>query len=205
MGLFSLGGDKKTETNVTNNVSNQQVATESGIALGANSSGNSIAISTSDPEVTRAALGAGVATARDSLSFAGHAADVAASVNALALRSVEGIAGQSIDQIGRNSARGFDFAESLSSKFSKESGDLAAQNISLLGSIANQQTDVALNAQNKASEALDKSFAVSRATAPQDSNFSLTEIVGSTQKTIVYVFVGIAVLATAFFMFRKRA
>lgn len=198
-------GNKKSssDTNITS--TNQQVATESGIALGANASGNQISITSSDADVTRAALAAGVASGRDSLSFAGHAADVAAQTNMFALRTVEGVAGKSIDEIGRNSARGFDFAESLSTKFAQGAGELAAQNIGLLSSISNANTDVALNAQDKASRALDQSFAVSKSTAPQDANFSLTEVVGTASKTIIFVIVGIAVVVGLFFAFRKRA
>ena len=56
-------GFGSTENRSTTNVSNQQVATESGIALGAGSSG-SVSIMTADPEVAKAAFDANVGVSK---------------------------------------------------------------------------------------------------------------------------------------------
>ncbi len=54
MGMFGFG---TTENKTTTNVQNQQVATESGIALGANST-NTVSIMTADPEIAKASFAA---------------------------------------------------------------------------------------------------------------------------------------------------
>ncbi len=196
MGLIGSGkGNSAQQTNQT--ASNQQVATESGIAFGAGNSG-AVNIQTSDPETVKAALLATAGVNRDSLvtnahvvdsslGFAGHAADVAAATNQKALTSVENIAGGSITA---NTMLATKFIDSSSKDF--------ISGINLLQSVGNQQTDVALAAQTLARGALDQSFAVSRAVAPQDTNFTVTT-------TIKYIAIALAVAFGAFFFFRRKA
>lgn len=196
MGLIGSGkGNSAQQT--TQQVSNQQVATQSGIAVGANSQA-SINVQTSDPETVKNALLANASVSRDSLTtnahvtdsaldFAGHAAEVAAGTSRQALTSIENIAGGSI------------LANSnLATKFIDSSSRDYQSGINLLQSVGQQNTDIALQSQRAASGALDASFAVSRATAPQDNNFTVTE-------TIKYVVIGLAVVFAAFFIFKKKA
>lgn len=196
MGLIGSGkGNSAQQTNQS--ATNQQVATTSGVAVGANSQA-SINIQTSDPETVKAALLANAGVNRDSLvtnahvtdsalDFAGHAAEVAASTNRQALTSIENIAGGSI------------LANSnLATKFIDNSSKDYNSGINLLQSIGNQQSDIALASQQLASRALDSSFAVSRAVAPQDTNFTVTT-------TIKYIAIGLAVVFGAFFIFRKKS
>ncbi len=196
MGLIGSGkGNSAQQTNQT--ASNQQVATESGIAFGAGNTG-AVNIMTSDPETVKAALVATAGVNRDSLvtnahvvdsslTFAGHSADVAAATNRQALDAVENIAGGSITA---NTA--------LATKFIDSSSKDYISGINLLQSVGNQQTDVALGAQTLANRALDSSFGVARAVAPQDTNFTVTT-------TIKYIAVALAVAFGAFFFFRRKA
>lgn len=181
-------GNSASETSSTTNVSNQQVATESGIAVGAGSSA-SISVTSSDPGVVKEALRANAATSGSAFTFAGHAAEIAAQTNALATRSVENIAGTSI--LAQNA---------LATKYTEHVSENAAQNINLLQSVAQQGTDIALSGQKLAGDALDKSFAVSRAVAPQDANYSSTE----TTKYYVYGAVAIAVIFLGMLFLRGK-
>ncbi len=196
MGLIGSGkGNSAQQT--TQSATNQQVATESGVAVGANSTA-SINIQTSDPDTVKNALVFGAGVNRDSLvtnahvvdsslNFAGHAADIAEATNRQAITSIENVAGGSI------------LANSnLATKFIDSSSKDYQSGINLLQSVGQNQTDVALQSQRVASGALDASFAVSRATAPQDNNFTVTE-------TIKYVVIGLAVVFAAFFIFKKKA
>ena len=61
--MFGFG---TSENKTTTNVSNQQVATESGIALGANST-NSVSIMTADPEIAKASFEANVGVSQAAL------------------------------------------------------------------------------------------------------------------------------------------
>lgn len=63
MGMFGFG---TSENKSTTNVSNQQVATESGIALGANST-NTVSIMTADPEIAKASFAANVGVSEAAL------------------------------------------------------------------------------------------------------------------------------------------
>ena len=63
MGMFGFG---TSENKSTTNVSNQQVATESGIALGANST-NTVSIMTADPEIAKASFEANVGVSEAAL------------------------------------------------------------------------------------------------------------------------------------------
>lgn len=184
--MSGQSGKGNSSAATTQNVSNQQVATESGIAIGANSKAD-INVNTLDPEVAKAAIAGNVLANRDSLVFAGHAAEVSADVNKFSTLAVSNIASASI--LGQNE---------LATKFIEGAGDLAAQNVNLLQSLNQQQTDVALRSLGTANDALTQSFAVSRATAPQDANYTVTS-------AIKYIAIALAVVFGAMFIFRKKA
>lgn len=204
--MSGQSGKGNSSAQTTNQVSNQQVATTSGIALGAGATGNEINVSSSDPKVAAAAiagnsqvageaLGSNVAVTSDALNFAGHAADVAAQTNQFATQAVENIAGGSLQ-----------LQDNLATKFTGAVSDLAAQNINLLQSVGQQQTDVALNAQNAAKDALDQSFAVSESVAPQDPNYATESLAGTQSQTIVYIVLGIlAILGLGFVFLRRKS
>ena len=120
-------GSSSAET--TQTVTNQQVATESGIAIGANSSA-AINVSTLDPEVAEAAI-------RGNSDVSKFAIDRNASVSAFATGAVTQLAGLFGDKVS----------------------DLAAQNINLLQSVNQESADVAISGQQLAARALDASFA----------------------------------------------
>jgi hypothetical protein len=183
-------GNSSSKQESKTNVTNQQVATESGIAVGAGASAN-ISITSSDAETTKNALIASAANNQSAFNFAGHAAEVAADTNRFATTAVRDIAGTSIEA-----------QNALATKYTEHVSDTAAQNINLLQSIAQQQTDVGLKGLDVANEALNKSFAVSRAVAPQDANYTQTE----TSKYMLYAVIAVAVIfGLSTFLFRKRA
>ncbi len=195
-------GNSSSETKQT--AYNQQVATESGIAIGANSQA-SISVQTSDPEVARTAILGNSAVAGAAFNFAGHSAEIAAETNRLAQAGVERIAGGSILAQSELAGRSIDAQNFLTSKFSTDTANLAAQNISLLQSIGNQQSDIALAGQKLAGDALTQSFAVSRAVAPQDANYSVTELAGTASKLVLYIVLGIAAIFGIIMVTKKRA
>lgn len=173
-------GSSSAETNQT--VTNQQVATESGIAVGANSNA-AISVTTSDPEVLEAALKANTAVS----SFA-------ADTNKFAIGAVTDLAGTSI--LAQNA---------LATKFGNNVSDLAAQNINLLQSVGQEQSNVALQAQALASRALDQSFGVSRAVAPQDPNYTTSDLASTQSKTIIYIVLGLVAMLGLGFLFLKKS
>lgn len=204
-------GNSSAETK--QEVQNNQVAASSGIAVGAGASGNSFNISSSDPGVTAAALQAGVqqsaiaAHTADSafagvvagegqaLNFAGHAADVAAQTNILAQKSVSDIAGGSI--LAQND---------LATKFGDKVSEIAGQNVSLLQSIAQENTTVSLKALDNSHDALGSAFGVAAQAAPQTDNYTATELASTSAKTYIYIAIAAGLALFGFFFFgRKRA
>lgn len=192
--MSGQSGKGNSSAQTTQQVANNQVATESGIALGAGAKGNSINVSTSDPETVKAALTANAYVTNDSLGFAGHAADVAAQTSIFAQKTVEDIAGGSI--LANND---------LASKFSRNISDLAAQNVGLLSSVANNLTDVSLGAQDSNNKALDLAFGVAAQAAPQTDNYTATALAATSSKTFMYIAIAIAAVFGFFFLARKKA
>lgn len=179
-------GNSSAETKQT--ATNQQVGVSSGIGLGANSTGNVISVSSSDPGVAKAAIQGNAYVADSAFAFAGHAAEVAADTNKFSAAVLGNTAGLAITA-----------NTDLSKKFIEGVSDVAAQNIGLLTSISQQNTETTLQSQRTANDALQASFAVSRATAPQDSNFTVSDTI---QKVAMYAAIAVAVIAGLFF-FRK--
>ncbi len=194
MGSGTSGkGSSSAET--TQQVENNQVATESGLAFGRNATGNEVNITTDNPEIVKAAIAGNAYVSDDALKFAGASAAIAADVNKFAVGAVENLAGTSV--LAQNA---------LATKFGQNVSDLAAQNIDLLQSVNQQQTDVALKALGVSNDALDKSFAVSRAVAPQDANFTQSDLAATTGKTILYLVLGlVALLGLGFIFYKKKA
>lgn len=184
MALFSGGGKGNSSAATTQTANNEQVATQSGIAIGAKAEGNTINVSSSDPEVAKYALGS-------SLSFAGHAADVAGAVNESAISGLKGVAELSISS-----------GNDLAKKFLSSVSDTAAQNINLLQSVGQNETEVALNAQRSSAAALQSSFDVSKSVAPQDPSYALQTTLSKT----AYIIVAVVVAGfLGLFLLRKRA
>lgn len=202
--MSGQSGKGNSSAQTTNQVSNQQVAAQSGIALGAGAQGNEINISSSDPEVARAALIAGnnsqaiaaqaqVATSGQAFNFAGHAADVAAQTNNFATQAVESIAGGSI--LAQND---------LATKFGKNVSDLAAQNVGLLQSVGQELTTVSLASLDSNNKALDSAFGVAAQAAPQTDNYTATALAETSSKTYLYIALAVAAVF-GFMMLRKKA
>ncbi len=194
MGSGTSGkGSSSAET--TQQVENNQVATESGLAFGRNATGNEVNITTDNPEIVKAAIAGNAYVSDKALGFAGASAAIAADVNKFAVGAVENLAGTSV--LAQNA---------LATKFGQNVSDLAAQNINLLQSVNQEQTDVALRALGVSNDALDKSFAVSRAVAPQDANFTQSDLAATTGKTILYLVLGlVALLGLGFIFYKKKA
>lgn len=94
MGMFGFG---TSENKSTTNVSNQQVATESGIALGANSN-NTVSIMTADPEIAKASFAANVGVSEAAFK-------TSALTSGLAIASSENMAKTFIKGVGDNFAQ----------------------------------------------------------------------------------------------------
>lgn len=165
-------GSSSAETNQT--VANNQVATESGIAVGGSNNDTRISVTTLDPEVAAAAI-------RGNSDVSKFAIDRNAAVSEFATGAVTSLAGL----------------------FGNQISDLAAQNINLLQSVNQESTNVALSSQQLASRALDESFAVSRAVAPQDPNYTQTTLADTQSRTVIYIVVGAIVVFAGFFFLRK--
>lgn len=190
MGSGASGkGTSQAKTEQTAN--NLQTATTSGLALGAYSNNNKVDIQTSDPEVAKTAIAGNVVAEGQALNFAGHAADVAAEVNKSSIDSIESVARYGIGS-----------GNALAGKFLDSVSQTAAQNIGLLTSVGQNETDVALASQRASAQALDASFQVSKSVAPQDPSYALQTTLSKT----AYIIVSLVVAAIgAVFLFRKKA
>lgn len=177
----------KTEQSVVN----QQTASTSGIALGAQSHNNTVNVQTADPSVARTAIEGNVIAEGQALQFAGHAADVASRTNEFAIGSVESVAKYSV---GANT--------SLATKFLDSVNENSKANIGLLQSVGQNETDIALQAQRASAQALDASFQVSRSVAPQDPSYALQTTLSKTAYIIMAI---VAAVFLGFFITRKRA
>ncbi len=169
----------KTEQTVTN----KQVATQSGIALGSDANNNTINVQSADPEVAKTAI-AGVTIAESqALNFAGRAGEAALATS---------------DRATQSAIQSTTF---LASKVGDVLGENARQNIGLLQSVAQNSTDVALKSESVASAALDKSFDVAKSTAPQDPSYALQTTIGK----VGYIIAAIVVAGiVAVFAFRSK-
>lgn len=198
MGNSQGKGNSSAETNQT--ATNQQVGVSSGIGLGANSRDNVINVSTADPEVAKTAISGNSFVAANALkgnayvadsafNFAGHAADVAAETNKYTTAV-----------LGSTAALSIEANTGLAKKFIEGVSDTAAQNVGLLTAISQQNTETTLQGQRVAGDALQASFAVSRATAPQDANFTVSDTI---QKVALYGAIAIAAIFALFFFSKK--
>jgi len=203
--MSGQSGKGNSSAQTTQQATNQQVAAQSGIALGAGSHGNEINISSSDPEVSKYALGTSVAQSQvalganahvtdSALNFAGHAAEVAAGTNNLALSAVQSIAGGSI--LAQND---------LATKFGENTSKLAAQNIGLLQSVGQELTTVSLASLENNKSALDSAFGVAAQVAPQTDNFTATALGTTLSKTVLYIGLAVAAIFGLFFFSRKKS
>jgi hypothetical protein len=174
----------KTEQQVTN----KQVASQSGIALGADARDNVINVQSADPGVAKTAIetaiGGNAVVTDMAFNFAGRAGEAAA---------------KTADNATQTAIAGNTF---LASKFVDALGEDARQNIGLLQSVGQNATDIAMAGQRSADKALEQSFNVSKSVAPQDPSYALQTTLSKTAYIIVAVIVaGIA----AIFIFRKKA
>lgn len=207
-------GNSSAET--TQQVKNQNVAAQSGIAFGADSSNNKVSITSSDPETTKyaiaggvqdtaiaagaiadvagTALGANAQVTGAAFNFAGHAADVAAQTNEFATKAVEDIAGGSI--LAQND---------LATKFGKNTSDLAAQNVSLLQSVGQELTTVSLKALDNNHDNSQLAFGVAAQAAPQTDNYTATALAETSSKTYLYIALAAVAGLLLFFLGKKRS
>lgn len=186
-------GKGTSQATTQQTATNQQTAADSGIALGAGSHGNTVSVTTSDPETVKNSLLASAAAENSALNFAGHAGDVAASVNEFSISALRDTANMSVAA-----------QNDLATKFISGVGDVAAQNVNLLQSLSDNQTGVTLQAQKASQAALDASFAVSKSVAPQDPSFALENVVGGLSKTALYIVLGVAALFIGFFALKGK-
>ena len=183
-------GNSSAETNQTAN--NYQVATQSGIAVGGANNSANINVTTADPEVAKAAIQGNVYATNSALNFAGHAADVAAAANEYATGAIQNVASLSISS-----------ADDLSTKFLGAVNDTTASNINLLQSLGQQQSDVAINSEKLASDALASSFSIAGQAAPHDAGAVAENLSTTTSKTFLYLGV-IAAAILLIVLFRRK-
>ncbi len=189
MGLFGFGtSENTTKTDVTN----QQVATESGIATGGSGNNTKISIQTADPEVAKSAIIGQTLTTDRALTFGENVVGANTALNASAINAIASNANLAI--LGSND---------LATKFAKSTSDQQAKNIDLLQSLSDQSAQAELRSQNLAAGALDASFAISKSVAPQSSAFQTESVVGSFSK-ITYVVIAVAGLIFALYAFRRK-
>ncbi len=191
MALFSGGGKGNSEAKTEQTAYNEQVATTSGIAVGARNTGT-VNILSSDPETVKNSLAASAFTSHEAFNFAGHSADLATQVNQSTTKAITDTAELAI--LGGNN---------LAGKFLDSVSDQAVQNIGLLQSLGNSQADIAKNSQDAANQALQASFGVARSVAPQDPSFALETTVGTIGKYAA-IFAGVITLVIAIFVFGKK-
>lgn len=175
--MSTKGGKGSSSAETQNTATNNQVATESGIAVGGTNNSANISVTTSDPEVLEAALKSNT------------------DVNQFATDAVTTLAGTSI--LAQNS---------LATKFGQNVSDLAAQNINLLQSVNQENTATTLAGLDVAKGALDQSFAISRSVAPQDPSYAQETLAQNNSKTIIWIVLGMLGLGIVFFFgFKKKA
>lgn len=176
--MSGQSGKGNSSAQTTQTAENEQVGVTSGIGIGANSSGNKINIQSDSPEIAK--------TLSDQ---AGHVADVSAQVNALAISEVGNTAGLAIAG-----------ANNLATKFGDDLTQVNNSNVGLLTSVAQELSNTTSQSLDVSKSALDSSFAVSRAVAPQNDNFTVSDTIGTVGK-----YVAVAAVAIAFiFFFRKK-
>lgn len=189
MGSFGFG---TTDSETTTNVHNENVAAQSGIALGNQSYGNSVSVTTADPEVAKTAIIGNVAVAGSALNFGDHALDISSDIS----RS-------SISAIQSNAALSILSSNDMATKFAKATSVSEANNIALLSSLSTENANSSIRSSQLASQALDSSFAIAHNAAPQTDAAQLENVTGSVSK-ILYVFFGLGALVAVVFFFRKK-
>lgn len=176
---MSKGASGKGSSSAETNqtVANNQTAADSGIAVGGTNNSANISVSTLDPEVAEAAI-------RGNSDVSKFALQSNADVSEFATSAVT----------------------SLSALFGDKVSDLASQDINLLQSVNQENTDTALSAQQLASRALDQSFAISKSVAPQDASYAQETLASTDSKTLIYVVMGIvALVGLGFIFFHKKS
>lgn len=191
MGIFSKG---ESSAQTTQTASNQQVAAQSGIALGVGAQGNEINVSSSDPEVAKYAIQGNVVAEGQALGFAGHAADVAATASQEATHAIESVAGTSILS-----------SNDLATKFGDNTAKLAADQVNLLGSVAQEATTIALGNQATTNAALQGAFGVAAQAAPQTDNYTATALSQTASKTYLYIAAAVVAVFGIIILSRKKA
>ncbi len=93
MGLFGFG---TSESENTTNVHSENVAAQSGIALGNASQGNEINILTADPDVARTAISGNVAALNSAFDFGNNAVSANTALSKSAIDTVSSNAALSI-------------------------------------------------------------------------------------------------------------
>jgi hypothetical protein len=197
MASFGGKGSSSAETTqqTTNNVKNEQVAAQSGIAVGANSSAE-INVTTADPEVAKAALLSNAATSNSALNFAGHAADSALSV-------ANDVSKTAITQTADTANLAIIGNTKLASEYASHVSEDQARNIGLLQDLANQNVNTTL-ANNKLTEkALDASFTQASNAAPQ-SEGATAKILTDTAFKYIIIIVGIIAVLFGVLTYSKR-
>lgn len=177
-------GKGTSQAKTEQRVDNKQVATQSGLALGADARDNVINVQTADPEVAKIAIAGQTVAVDRALTFGNESQRIAAQTSEKATETA--VAGNTF----------------LASKFVDALGENARQNIGLLQSVGQNATDIAMAGQRSADKALEASFNVSKSVAPQDPSYALQTTLGKVAYIIIAVIVaGVA----AIFLFRKKA
>jgi len=120
MGFFNAFSNENTTQNTAYN---QQVgASQGSIAFGASSSGNSVKVSTVDPEIVEAALGANVVTSKAAI-------DAASGVSSLSIEAANSLAAKFADTLRANFRDSTNFAsDSLTQATQAEQAAVAQTN-----------------------------------------------------------------------------
>ena len=195
-------GNSSAETKQTAN--NYQTATTSGIAVGGQGNSANISVVSSDPEVARTAITGNAYVTNSALGFAGRVADSSLGFASRAAEVAAATQEYAVGAIERTGALSIYSANDLAAKYAKNVSQDLAQNVNLLQSVGQQQTDVALNAQKLASQSLQQGFAIAAGAAPQTPAYLQEQISTGTNKTIIYVVIGLAAIFGLFLFTRKN-
>ena len=178
MGLFGIGTTEKKETIQT---TNEQVATESGLAQGGSGNKNFVSIQRVDPTVTGQAF-----------DFASNAVDLSTRLGATAVNAATTNANNAI-------AANTIFA----SKFADTLGNAHSKDLEFLREVNQDNTATNLSTQALAKNALDSSFAIATRANPQSEGFVLENALGQFSK-IFYVIGGIIAVGLLIYAFKRK-
>jgi hypothetical protein len=173
-------GGSQSETNQT--AQNQQTAVQSGIGLGAYSSGNSISIQSGDVEVAKKGL--------DTAAFLGKTATDAAT-DQLKISTQGILTGAEFSMLGAND---------LAKKFADSVSTTQIANTQLLQSVSDSQNQANIRAAQLQSQAQEGTFDVLKMASPQSTGYQ-TE---TTTKYYLYAILAAGLVIVAFFIYGKR-